>query len=385
MDEQSERAPELLFGGLGIGMVGCAPAQGIFGIPGEDGQPNWFRALEAAFFKLTDDAAMRETYGDPQKGATLAQAWRTNGLFGMPLPVCLMVPDQARVRGDEIDTLYEIPAPDLAQLVCRSLAVRKRSAAQLFVSDGQCGHVITALQADADMSGLTYHDPWPGDSLLSVGQNAAGVSARRAGEGWHITNRELEKVIVAAFIVPSVWALMCGEPGPPTFTDLRNSEFWQYFHISEESHDDSDRTHVHIRLRPGGWVEHIAMHLYCYEDDYISSAELSLRQSWVIGPPWGINPFAKDLARSWLLALTAASDQEAIRPLVDQLRSLTIDEELKTKTMDPQWCKSPAGQLTAAYLGLNDTEFHVALGMTAIFVDSLRADNDTWTRILVSL
>ena len=38
----------------------------------------WFVSLEEAFFKLTSSDEGKRLYGDPNKGATLEQTWRTS-------------------------------------------------------------------------------------------------------------------------------------------------------------------------------------------------------------------------------------------------------------------------------------------------------------------
>ncbi|GAB2658915.1 hypothetical protein [Kribbella swartbergensis] len=372
---------EILFGGAseaaGAGMDRS-------GRETEAGGASWWQILSAAFDQLVEDPAQRELYGDPAKGATLAQSWRTTQLFGVPAPVCLLAFGQDRIEAAGISTLTQVPRSDLVPLVRTALNHRARSSVQLFVFDGRSGHSVTALSADTD--GITFHDPWPGDSLLSKAYNAAGVDARRHGDLWHITSSDLERVLVAAFIPPGIWAAMSGRPAVPTLGELRASDLWSFFNLREAARDDSDPTYVPVTLQPGGFSEHIGMRLFCYEDEVISSAELALRQSWVIGPPMGINPFATDVAASWLSALVPATDSAQMAPLIEELRSLRLDESLKAKTQDPVWNAGETGRLIAAYLGLTDQSFATAGALSFLVVETSGDKEEIpWTRLSLRL
>jgi hypothetical protein len=346
----------------------------------------WWRILEAAHVEMAKDPAHRELYGDPNKGATLTQAWRTTQLFGVPAPVCLLAMGQDRIAAAGIDTVIMVPKKELVSLVCTALNHHARSAVQLFVFDGRTGHAVTAFAADAGCAGLSFHDPWPGDSLLSKAYNAAGVDVRPVGDLWHITSADLERILVAAFISPGIWASVSGRPSVPTLTELRASDLWSFFNLRETARDDSDPTYVSITLQPGGFTEHIGMTLNCYENEEISSAELNLRQSWVIGPPMGINPFATDIACSWLAAFVPSADNATVAPLIDELRSLRLGEELKAKAQDPAWSNTQSGRLVAAYLGLNGQSFAAAGALCFLTIETAEDDAGIpWTRLRLKL
>lgn len=352
-----------------------------------DDRAPWVQMLEEALVDLAQDPEMRELYGDPSRGATLAQAWRTAQLFGVPPRTCLLDSAVSDISATGITTLVMVPRDELVGFVQQAVASRRRSSAQLFMFDGETGHCVSSQEADVDKGGVTFHDPWPGDSLLSAGQNRAGVAAQRRGDLWHLTTAELEQVLVAAFISPSTWAGLCGRPGLPTFGELQVSEFWQFFNIQEVGRDDADPTYVRISLEPGAFTEHIAMRLICYETDEICHATLMLRESWVIGPPWGINPFAKDIAATWLTATVPAVDRGAMAPLVAELHRADLGDELWTERMKtPAWYESEPGHMVASYLGVADTPFFVAFEQTALQVKSAEGDDGSaFTDVSVTL
>jgi hypothetical protein len=289
-----------------------------------------------------------------------------------------------RISGAGITTLVLVPADELVVFVSKALQHRARSAVTLLVSDGAVGHAVTAVAADPDGSGVTFHDPWPGDSLLSEGYNQAGVAALRRDGSWHITAPELEKVIAAAFVSPSVWATLCGRTGLTTYDQLQQTEYWKYFHVHEVGRDDADPTYVTVHLEPGGFRDQVALAIICYETGEICDARLRLRESWVIGPPMGINPLAKDLAKSWLDASIPAADQAAVRPLVEELWDLAMDDKLRAKVQDIVWRDSPSGVLVLAYLGMGSDGFATAFSQS-FFQVKTEADQDGTKWIAMTL
>ncbi len=170
----------------------------------------WVVVIEEAFKKLTSTEEGKHLYGDPQKGASIEQAWRTRGLFGK-LPVCLLATGKlaqpvGEIRVDEIRRAKKLNEMDPQQLVSTLADIFRLSdntAAQVFYYDSKkrIGHSIALLKYDANTSRFTYHDSVPGDSLLCKENNLAGIDAQPEGyNDWSITVAELEKVIIAAFV-----------------------------------------------------------------------------------------------------------------------------------------------------------------------------------------
>jgi hypothetical protein len=328
--------------------------------------------------ELTEDPEMRALYGDMQRGATIVQTWRQTRLLGAPMRHCLLIPEADDDTTQEISTRTVVSRSDLAQLVGQALSLRRRSV-QVLIHDGLAGHSITALAVDQDTNSIIYHDQWPGDSLLAPGQNAAGVRAKRFGSVWRVSAAELERVAIAAFILPGVWATLRGQPGPPTFAQFRGTHFWSFFQIREVDRDAADANAVKITVSPGNWVDDIDMSLQCYDDGCIFFADLTLRQRWLTGPHWAM---AKDLTTNWLSTLAPAADRDLINDLVGDVSALRLGDDLQTRLADPRWATSVAGQVTAAYLGLTERPFGIVYGMTSVtFARSRDPEGDPWTNV----
>lgn len=388
-------ASEIRFGGPGTALPPHAAGKGRASSPTAEPEPSagatpgdmpWWRIMEQAFLQLTDDPKYRELYGDPQRGATLAQAWRTAQLLGQPPRVCLVVGDRSDVDTTGITKLVRVSRSDIVRLVCAVLDYQARSAAQLFTFDGSIGHSVTALSADPGAAGITFHDPWPGDSLLSAAQNSASLAAQRVDRGWHLTAAELERVLVAAFVGPAVWDGVTGGPGLVDMQDLWSSDFASFFHVREVARDDSDPTYVEVTLQPGQFTEHIDMTVVHYENGQICSAKLRLRESWVIGPPWGLNPLAKDIAASWLGTFVPPADAPRLTPRVVDLRALRLDEATQRKMQDPVWSAGEAGRFIGAYAGVTQEPFFAAYDMTALRVSTVQDDERApWTELSLTM
>lgn len=381
-------ASEIRFGGHGMARPPHAAAKGS--APTAEPEPSagampggvsWSRIMEQAFLQLTDDPKYRELYGDPQRGATLAQAWRTAQLFGQAPRVCLVAGDRSDVDTTGITKLVRVSRSNIVRLVCAVLDYQARSAAQMFTFDGRIGHCVTALSADVGAGGITFHDPWPGDSLLSAAQNSAGVAAQRVDRGWHLTAAELERVLMAAFVGPAVWDSVTGGPGLVNMQDLWSSDFASFFHVREVARDDSDSTYVKVILQPGQFTEHIDMTVRHYENGQICSAKLRLREAWVIGPPWGLNTLAKDIAASWLGTFVPPADAPRLAPLAGDLRALRLDEAMQ-REKDPVWNASETGRFISAYAGVTQEPFIGAYDMTTLRVSTIQ-DNERapWTEL----
>ena len=103
------KTEEILFGGLGA----LPPKKAEFRKPkpGERSLPS--ELFEEAFVQLTSSDEGKRLYGDPEKGATVEQVWRTNGLFTGKLPVCLLSTDQPSVETDAIDRVIKMNSEEL--------------------------------------------------------------------------------------------------------------------------------------------------------------------------------------------------------------------------------------------------------------------------------
>ena len=77
------------------------------------GPITWFQILETAFFQHTSSDEGKRLYGDPQKGATIEQAWRTVGLLSTLLPLCIIASDKQSLKTDAIEQVIKMNSKKL--------------------------------------------------------------------------------------------------------------------------------------------------------------------------------------------------------------------------------------------------------------------------------
>jgi hypothetical protein len=263
------------------------------------------------------------------------------------------------------------------------LGWERRIASQIFVFDGRTGHSVTLLDVDADARGFTFHDPWPGDSLLSKPHNAAGVDAQRSGKLWHLTADELSRVVVAAFVAPLPWAEINGQPGRMSFNELQSADFCGRFVIRETERDASDPGQVVVQLRTGAFREHLTIEVTLNEREVITSAELRLREGWLIGPPVGVNPMATDIASRFLRTFAPPPDKDQVEPMAQAIRQFRIDAANKARLEDPQFVASEPGQALRAYAGVGSDGLRLPMAGAVLSIQTQPVDNQPWRSLRI--
>jgi len=299
------------------------PRQAEFQKPKPGERPAWVEALEEAFIKLTSTDEGKAIYGDPEKGGTVEQVWRTSGLFTGKLPVCLLSTDQPSVPTEAIDRVIKTSSKELVDTLIKLFPLDNPAAFQILYHDGNLGHSITLLAYDAKADRFTYHDPWPGPSLLTWDFNAAGVDAKSVDGSWSITSAELAKVVFAAFVRRPLWAEYTNETYYLTYDQFVASDFWKFFHVSvvgREGPDADNRTVV--ALKTGGFQSELRLAVTVTRNNRVARGVLETKRSWMIGPPYGLNPFALDIVRSFVAALIPPPDRDTAAPLVEMLHRI---------------------------------------------------------------
>lgn len=333
-----------------------------------DTRPDWLRALEHAAAQLRAEDPDR--YGSVDRGGTtMSQGWHTTmTMFGIPM-VCALVAGRPSQGTESIPTVVTLDWPDMLRRLRRYFELGGGACTAL-VHDGRSGHAISVIESDHDR--FIYFDPWPGDSLLCRHQNVAGVDAQEYGEdNWTVTEDELALVLVGVHVMPAVWAEAGGQPGAVRYGELRESEFWSFFGIHEIAGDDDLPDLRTVHLSPGGFTDDLALRLGCDGYDRIHRASLRLREAWAVGPPWGLNPFALDITRSFLSALTPPADQAAVRPVLPPLNPAEL---LRGDPPDgPMWT------LMSAYVG-ESPDARLVFSMCALEVSR---PQEGWIEVVV--
>lgn len=285
-------------------------------------QPLWVRAYEEAFEQITSTDEGRAEYGDVGGGATIFQAWNTAGLVTGRDPVCVLASGRPPAKTAGIPPSLNVSMAPSQLTDAMAACLLAGNTLRAFTYDGKLGHCVGVFDFDRDRDRFRYHDTWPGRSLLCKENNAAGVDARRDPDGlWTITREEFARVVYAVFLSQQSWAKLNGITYGLRFEDLAGSDFWGFFNLSEiERKEDEEKGKkiTVIDLQTGGFREYIRLRFMIEEPSLILRGVLTLDRKWVLGPPFGINPFALDITSSFIRALTPGPDtglEEAAKTL----------------------------------------------------------------------
>jgi hypothetical protein len=108
--------------------------------------------------------------------------------------------------------------------------------------------------------------------------------------------------------MPTYWADLTGLAYRLTYDALRHTDLWGFFRLREATrHDAGDRTLVQVK--PGAFQQDVDLALKLDGAGVVRHATLWLRRSWVTGPPFGLNPMALDIAKSFYGALAPETER----------------------------------------------------------------------------
>lgn len=91
-------------------------------------------------------------------------------------------------------------------------------------------------------------------------------------------------------------------------------DFWSFFNINIVSKEVCSDT-INYILKTGGFQDEIDLVIGTNLRNEISHSTLYVNRSWIIGEPYGINPFALDVVRSFILSTISPLDINSIKNL----------------------------------------------------------------------
>ena len=245
---------------------------------------------------------------------------------------------------------------DLVKALASGFGKIENFGAKLFVYDGRMGHCVGVRGHNPVAGKFEYHDPWPGRSLLCREFNQAGVDAQQTNDRWQITEKELERVIFAAFVWPTHWADLTGRQYRIAYDALSKSDFFEFFHISEVRRTEKKDGQVVVFLEPGAFIKNIRLEILLDSLGVVQEGTLALRRSWVGGEQFAL---ARDIAKSFVAALLPDPDRphaEKVPAAIHELGNEGAIETLLARQREADL--SSTEELQLAYLGLTDISCH---------------------------
>src|SRR3954463_9822818 len=124
---------EIRFGGSGaVADIAAPPGSAFASLPRTNeefqrryadrlaARPTWMKVLEAGAMQLRSTPEGRQTYGDPERGASLPQAWRMQFALSGSYKVCLLARGRPSTPVDGIPEVVLIAPTDLVGALARA-------------------------------------------------------------------------------------------------------------------------------------------------------------------------------------------------------------------------------------------------------------------------
>lgn len=339
----------------------------------KEGIHNWVDVYEQAFFQLTSTDEGKQEYGDPDKGATLEQAWRASSLLTGKPPVCLLATDKPSVAVAAIEKLVRLNSSQLVDVLKELFELLGDIGISILYYDGKIGHSVCLESYDETASRFTYLDPWPEFSLLSKEYNAAGIDAQRIkGNIWSLTDEELQRVIFSAFVLKQYWAAYNGEKFTLLLEELQKSDFWTFFHLGITGKEKT-KYGIEYKLKTGGFQDKVDLTIGVNENGEVSESKLYVNRDWLLGPPWGVNPYAQDIIRNFILGTVPPPDREGwVTEMQTFFTPQSIGDYLEQYHKNPD-VNLPNGDVAMVFLGM--PEATIPLQFSSVNFSNLEFNN----------
>jgi len=94
-----------------------------------------------------------------------------------------------------------------------------------------------------------------------------------------------------------------------TYVELKKTELFSFFNFTENGRRPTSRGMQEIHFKPGGFQEFIDVKLKIDSSQIVHQGILYLDRAW-IGGAMTVSPFGKDLAKSFIAAVTPDVDKD---------------------------------------------------------------------------
>lgn len=158
-----------------------------------------------------------------------------------------------------------------------------------------------------------------------------------------------------------------------SYEELRKTDLFSFFNFSESGRRPMSGGMQEIHLKPGGFPEFIDVKMMIDKSQTVQEGVLYLDRDW-IGGPMTVSPFGKDLAKSFIAAVTPPADREKADSVVSTIWNIQGTSD-KVIPLQPQSSKdlvseSPIEQLENVYLGVEE-KFEMTLKESCIKVENV--------------
>ena len=158
-----------------------------------------------------------------------------------------------------------------------------------------------------------------------------------------------------------------------SYDELRKTDLFSFFNFTEAGRKPIANDMQEIYLKPGGFQEFIDVIMKVDRFQKVHSGVLYLDRDW-IGSPMTISPFGKDLAKSFIAAVTPPTDRKKADNIVNTIWNVQgmSDRVIAIQPNGPKDLvpEPPIEKLQQVYLGVEDC-FEMNLEQSHIKVENI--------------
>ncbi|MHA1964538.1 MAG: hypothetical protein ACXACG_10045 [Candidatus Thorarchaeota archaeon] len=158
-----------------------------------------------------------------------------------------------------------------------------------------------------------------------------------------------------------------------SYEELRKTDLFSFFDFAETGRKPMSDGMQEIHLKPGGFQEFIDVKMKIDRSQKVHEGVLYLDRDW-IGSPMTVSPFGKDLAKSFIAAITPPTDRKKADTVVNAIWNIegSSDREIAKKPQSPKdpVPELPIEKLEHVYLGIED-KFEMKLEKSHIKVENV--------------
>ena len=158
-----------------------------------------------------------------------------------------------------------------------------------------------------------------------------------------------------------------------SYDELRETELFSFFNFTESGRKPLADGMQEIHLKPGGFQEFIDVKMKVDRLQKVHEGALYLDRDW-IGSPMTVSPFGKDLAKSFIAAVTPPCDRKKADNVVNTIWNVqgASDREIAIQPQSPRDLvpEPPIEKLVQVYLGIEDC-FEMRLEKSNLKVENI--------------
>ena len=158
-----------------------------------------------------------------------------------------------------------------------------------------------------------------------------------------------------------------------SYEELRKTDLFSFFSFSETGRRPMTDGMQEIHLKPGGFQEFIDVTMKIDRSQKVHQGVLYLDREW-IGSPMTVSPFGKDLAKSFIAAVTPPIDRKKADNVANMIWSVQgiSDREIAIQPQSPKDLvpELPIEELVHVFLGIED-KFEMKLEKSCITVENV--------------